>query len=250
LFRNSSLIFDKAGQKFVPLAIPLEHMKKKHSHGTLPKADFIPTDVQNQRPTSMPQTTFHSSYHSRAQSMSQTAPVSQNTSHHFQYNSHEVLRPDPHTQHLQQKGSKSQRVYEYDQHYVQDAYKSSLAESRGLMDKLLGRTHNKDGARRKKPKLVKKGAPAQERPRLSQKSKSPKKVTPLTSPKNITIKAATTKAKDAPKVVFSKVNNYMGGDQQQIKQVNKENQVVVKRAVREKKSGESKKENILENFRF
>jgi len=106
------------------------------------------------------------------------------------------------------------------------------------MDKLLGRTHNKDGNRRKKPKLVKKAATAQAGPRLSQKSKSPKKVTPLTSPKNITIKAATTKAKDAPKVLFSKVNNYVGTGvgEQQVKQVgNKEN-----RKVRDKKSGESK----------
>jgi len=148
-----------AEKKFVPLAIPVETMKKKLSHQNLLKESLMQNDIMKNRPMSMPQSVYHSTPHSRTQSLSQSLPISPDFSYNAVMNSHDY-------QGLGASRNNSQKLYQYNPSYIQDAYKSSLAESRGLRDKILAGTSK--GNTKKRAKVIKKTD------KETKKAKSPK----------------------------------------------------------------------------
>jgi len=115
-------------------------------------------DVIKNRPMSMPQSAFHSTPHSRTQSLSQSLPIAQDYSYNAGMNSSEGLGASR---------NNSQKLYQYDPSYLHDAYRSSIAENRGLMNKVLDGP--KQGGIKKRAKLIKKSDQG------AKKAKSPKR---------------------------------------------------------------------------
>ena len=164
-----------AGQKFVPLSLPLESSKKKiQQASTASRHEGSISQVSQKKTQSMPQSMHKSGLHSRQQSL----PSSQ-----------EASSLNPVLNHYEPKTSEKRHVrglrsYQYEQNYMQEAYQASLAQNTGLMNRLLDNPETVKDTKR--PKLRKKT------PKRSPKSsKSPNRVTKKQTKKtSVSIKAS------------------------------------------------------------
>ena len=153
--------------KFVPVSFPIEKKKKKNGQTSLSKSSMLSQDPKK-RPQSMPQTlpqSMQQSIHqSRILSLAQSMPISQNTSgYNLTFNLAELAQPE-------KKGNRSQQQYNYDPSYGEETFKSSLVQSGGLIEKVMGSPEKTKV--KKKLKLQKKSVPKKDPRKTKQKSSS------------------------------------------------------------------------------